>query len=125
MLRIYVNGVNSSAADITFTVPNLAVANSGNSDVFRDVTGLKRGDKIELYYKWATNPSSNNTIGNAVFQVLIAGENYPGIHALADYSVGTNGYINYPWTGINFGVESPDVASAPVYVGSGGPGSGY
>jgi hypothetical protein len=105
MLRIYVNGVNSSAADITFTVPNLAVVNSGNTDVFRDITGLKRGDKIELYYKWATNPSGGlSTIGFAVFQVLIAGENYPGIHALSDYSFSTTDRtITYPTTGINIG----------------------
>jgi hypothetical protein len=108
MLRIYVNGTNSSAGDITFTVPNLSIANSGSTDVFRDISGLQRGDKIELYYKWATNPSSNNTIGNAGFQVLIAGENYPGIHALGDYSINTDGTFNSPYTGINFGVEGLD-----------------
>jgi LysM repeat protein len=118
MLRIYVNGVNSSAADITFTVPNLAVVNSGNTDVFRDITGLKRGDKIELYYKWATNPPNNSTVGNAGFQVLIAGENYPGTHALSDYSFSTiNGEIISPTTVISYidvDTTTPTPPSPPV-----------
>jgi hypothetical protein len=93
MLRVYVNGTNSSASDITFTVPNLRVAGSGNTDVFRDITGLRRGDKIELYFKWATNPDPNApTIGQASFTVLIAGENCHGVHALSDYSLSTTAY---------------------------------
>jgi hypothetical protein len=93
MLRIYVNGTNSSAADITFTVPNLSVLGSGNTDVYRDITGLQRGDKIELYFKWATNPNTNaSNIGQATFTVLIAGENCSGIHALLDYSLSTTAY---------------------------------
>jgi len=93
MLRVYVNGTNSSASDITFTTPNLSIAGSGNTDVFRDITGLSRGDKIELYFKWATNPDPNAaTIGQASFTVLIAGENCHGVHALSDYSLSTTAY---------------------------------
>jgi hypothetical protein len=123
MLRIYVNGVNSSAADITFAVPNLAVVGSGNTDVYRDVTGLQRGDKIELYFKWATNPANSATVGDAIFTVLIAGENNYGIHALSDYSLSTT---KYPGIVVPKVIESyyVDDAAPVVYVGSGGPGSG-
>jgi len=113
MLRIYVNGVNSSAADITFPVPNLATVGSGNTDVYRDITGLNRGDKIELYHKWVTNPDLNvYNAGNAIFTVLIAGENCHGIHALADYSLSTTTYpgIVQPVTGLSF---SPPPVSVP------------
>ena len=123
MLRIYVNGVNSSAADITFAVPNLAVVGSGNTDVYRDIPGLQRGDKIELYFKWATNPANSATVGDAIFTVLIAGENNYGIHALSDYSLSTT---KYPGIVVPKVIESyyVDDAAPVVYVGSGGPGSG-
>jgi LysM repeat protein len=121
MLRIYVNGVNSSAADITFPVPNLATVGSGNTDVYRDITGLNRGDKIELYHKWVTNPDLNvYNVGNALFTVLIAGENCHGIHALADYSLSTTRYpgIVQPTTAISY--YPPDTAppaTAPPVTG--------
>jgi hypothetical protein len=110
MLRIYVNGVNSSAADIAFPVPNLATVGSGNTDVYRDITGLNRGDKIELYHKWVTNPDLNvYNAGVAIFTVLIAGENCHGIHALADYSLSTTTYpgIVQPITGLSYSPPPP------------------
>jgi hypothetical protein len=124
MLRIYVNGVNSSAADITFPVPDLRVTGSGNTDVYRDIPGLQRGDKIELYHKWTTNPANSSTVGDAIFTVLIAGENNYGIHALSDYSLSTT---KYPGIVVPKVIESyyVDDAAPVVYVGSGGPGSGY
>jgi hypothetical protein len=118
MLRIYVNGVNSSAADITFPVPNLAVVGSGNTDVYRDITGLQRGDKIELYFKWATNPVGSATVGSAIFSVLIAGETCTGTHALSEFSLSTTAYpgIISPTTGINY--TPPSTTPSPPVAGT-------
>jgi hypothetical protein len=93
MLRIYVNGVNSSAADIVFLTPNLrSPTGSGNSDIVRDLTGLARGDKIELYYQYSSpwQVGTDSPVELKSFIVLIAGENCHGVHALADYSINTN-----------------------------------
>jgi hypothetical protein len=91
MLRIYVNGVNSSAADIPFIVPDLKKTGSGNIDTYRDITGLNPGDKIELYYKWVTNPPAGR-IADAFFTVLIAGGNRQGQYMLSDYGLSTTKY---------------------------------
>ena len=90
-LRIYVNGANASTADIQFNTPNLSVVGSGNVDTYQDITGLHRGDLIELYYKFNTDPNNGVVnVGVGLFSVLVAGENNFGIHALADYSLTTS-----------------------------------
>jgi len=91
-LRIYVNGVNSSAADIVFAKVS---AYDGRTYVFinvdRDLTGLAKGDKIELYYQYDSPHDGRETAYEFMsFTVLIAGENCHGIHALADYSLATD-----------------------------------
>jgi hypothetical protein len=97
MLRIYINGVNSSAADMTFPPANLRLGiSSGYSDFYRDITGLSRGDKVELYYQWSTPwaAGQQSPVGIASFSVFIAGENNFGIHALSDYSIKNSGLAN-------------------------------
>jgi hypothetical protein len=129
-LRIYVNGVNSSASDIIFPTPNLAIVGSGNTDVYQNITGLKRGDKIELYYSFGTVDATINTIaatliqsalgffgnkhtpvnrvtsyiGTAVFTVLVAGESNGGVHALSDYDYDNTRYpaLSNPGTTIYY-----------------------
>jgi hypothetical protein len=117
-LRIYVNGVNSAASDIIFPKPDLATVGSGNTDVYQNITGLKRGDKLELYYSFGTVDAAINAIaaaliagatgffggshisvnrvtsylGCAVFTVLVAGVNNTGFHTMSDFIYNKNTY---------------------------------
>jgi hypothetical protein len=89
MIRIYVNGVNSSAADITFTQVTKYPPITAQDDVYRDIAGLVKGDKIEIYYKWADRASDGQLShrGHADFRILIASDNVFGIYALSDYGI--------------------------------------
>ena len=114
-LRIYVNGVNSSAADIVFPTPDIRVRGAGNGDLTRDVNGLARGDKIELYYQYA-RPAGPGSYETMVFTMLIAGENCHGIQTLSDYSLITTSYpgIVQPVTGISY-IYTPDPGPSNNY----------
>jgi hypothetical protein len=107
-LRIYVNGVNSSAADITFPQADIRVVGSGNGDFTRDITGLARGDKIELYYQYA-RPAGSGAYEYIAFTMLVAGENSFGIYPLSDYSLSTTKYpgIIKPTTTLILGDPEP------------------
>jgi hypothetical protein len=115
-LRIYVNGVNSSAADIIFPTADLRVTGSGNGDFVRDLTGLARGDKIELYYRYA-RPAGPGSYESMVFNMLIAGENCFGTQALSDYSLITTKYPGTvpPVTAISYVPPAPDYGSSNNY----------
>jgi LysM repeat protein len=113
-LRIYVNGENSSAADIIFQTANLRTGTRGNVDLTRDITGLARGDKIELYYQYA-RPAGPSAYESMVFTMLIAGETCHGVYALSDYSLdAATNRLDQPTSAISY-IYTPDPGPSNTY----------
>jgi hypothetical protein len=119
MLKIYVNGVDSGAGEITFS----ATANYATTpiDQFVDIAGLKRGDLIQAFFKTTSGRIPNNAFYmQAGFSILIAGNTCHGTKSLDDYAVTNNStsLLGDRSTSIYF------LGPEPVSSDGGGPGTG-
>jgi hypothetical protein len=119
MLKIYVNGVDSGASEITFS----ATVNYATTpiDQFVDIAELKRGDLIQPFFKTTSGRIPNNAFYmQAGFSILIAGNTCHGTKSLDDYAVTNNStsLLGDRSTGVYYQGADPPIIT------DGGPGSG-